>query len=811
MKTPAKQALASVQVPETVAAGAYHSLALRKSGEVWAWGNNLSGQLGTASTQSTASPARVPGLPGVKALAAGISHSLALDLTGQVWAWGQNASGQVGLGSVGGTVLTPTKVAGLPLIQRIAAGGSYSLALDADGKVWAWGQNTSGQVGTGAISLTVATPVQVTGLPPIQAIAGGVNHALALDVDGNVWAWGQNTSGQVGTGAASTSVLVPVKVAGLPGAKAIAAGAGHSLVIDTQFGNVWAWGQNNFGQVGTGSSTTTPVLAPTPVGGVFAGTSIVAGHYFSLVIMGNGFVKAWGQNNFGQIGNGTTTNSPGSVDVTELGDAKAISAGAQHALAVRPGCPVWAWGSNGQGRLGNGSMSEVPATVPTQSQLTNTFYFDGDGDGFGDEFANEQACTPSPGFVEEIDCDDFTSATHPGAAEACNGVDDNCDTVVDDGNPGSNLACPTTNLGVCAAGTTACTDGTVVCVQNVQPSNEQCDGLDNDCDGEADEGNPGGSKSCSTGLQGVCASGVTYCTTGTLHCVQQTAASSEVCDAKDNDCNGSVDDGLATKTWYRDADGDGYGSASTTTQNCLQPAGYVANALDCNDANASTRPGAAEACDGVDNNCNGQVDENVQPTWYWDGDRDGYGNPSVKILACSQPGGYVSNAVDCNDASAISHPWAGEVCDALDNNCNGQVDEGVQPTWYRDADKDAYGNPNVKTLACSQPSGYVSNSRDCNDSKSTIKPGAKEVCDGVDNDCDGREDEGVTTTYFRDADGDRFGKASAPKQACSSAPSGYVSNGTDCNDANATTYPGALEYCWDAVDSNCNGTIYDCG
>jgi hypothetical protein len=861
-------------VQQTVAAGAYHSLFLKKDGEVWAWGQNVSGQLGTGSTSTTPQPqpAKVNGLPPIKAIAAGIGHSLALDVSGNVWAWGQNANGQAGLGSAGGTVLVPTRVTTLSAIQSIATSGHFSLALGADGRLWAWGQNTSGQVGTGATSVSVPTPTVVTGLPTLRSMAAGVNHALALDVNGRVWGWGLNTSAQVGTGATSTAVLTPVQVANLPTAKAVAAGAGHSFIIDEQFGNAWAWGQNTFGQVGTGSTSSTPVLSPTPVSGVFAGTAVAAGHNSSLVIMGNGFVKAWGHNAFGQLGDGTTTNRASAVNVTGLSDALAIAAGAQHALALRPGCPVWAWGNNGQGQLGSGATSTTATTTPVSTLLINTFYFDGDMDGFGDEYIAEQACDPSPGFVEELDCDDYMPTTYPGAPEQCNGVDDSCDGVVDDGNPGGGGNCSTGNLGVCAAGTTACTNGSVVCQQNQAASAEQCDSLDNDCDGEADEGNPGGLQACATGQQGVCGEGVTYCTQGAIQCVQKQGPSAEVCDSKDNDCNGQsddgltfqawyrdqdsdnygltsqavqacarptghapnpgdcndanatyhpaapelcdgadndcdtlVDEGLTTQLWYRDADGDGFGTSGSTVQDCRQPAGYVANSSDCNDTSAAIKPGAAETCDAVDNDCDSQVDEGVMSTYYRDADADGYGTASTSTQACVVPTGYAANSSDCNDANAAIRPGATEVCDSTDNNCNGSTDEGfATQAWYRDADGDSYGTASNSVQKCNQPVGYVANSSDCNDSNSGIRPGAAEVCDSADNNCNGSTDEGVTSTYYRDADGDGYGNAGNSTQACS-APSGYVANTTDCNDSNAGVRPGAAESC-DGVDNNCNGS-----
>ncbi|MFY2562684.1 MopE-related protein [Corallococcus terminator] len=802
-----QQKLSSVRVPRKVAAGAFHSLFLEKDGAVWAWGQNNSGQLGTGGTTSLPQPTRVYGLPAIKTIAAGAYHSLALGVDGRVWAWGQNASGQAGLGSTGGAVLSPTQVPGLSNIQAIAANGSFSLALSLDGQLFAWGQNTSGQLGTGATGASVSSPVQVTRLPTIRAIAAGVNHTLALDADGQVWAWGFNNAGQVGTGSTSPSmVLTPTRVTGVPRAKAIAAGAGHSLLIDEQFGNVWAWGQNTFGQTGTGSATSTSVLSPSPVGGVFAATAIAAGHNMSIIIMGNGLVKTWGHNASGQLGNGTTVNSASPVDVTGLADARSIAAGAQHAVAVRPGCPVWAWGNNTQGQLGtSASTSTTPTTAPLSTLLTNTFYFDGDLDGFGDEFIYESACEPSPGFVEELDCDDYMPTTYPGAPEQCNGVDDSCDGQADDGNPSGGESCATGRLGVCAAGTTACTEGSVVCAQNRTASPEACDSLDNDCDGESDEENPGGLVACATGAQGICGEGVTYCTHGAIECVQKQGASTETCDGLDNDCDGQSDEDLTFQAWYRDQDGDNYGVASQSTQACARPTGHALNAGDCDDAQPNIHPGSTEVCDAVDNNCDGQADEGLAThTWYRDQDGDGFGAVGQAIQNCRQPQGYVANSSDCNDGNTAIKPGSNEVCDGVDNDCDAQVDEGTLGTWYRDQDGDGYGNAAQSTQACAQPAGYAQSAGDCNDGNANIRPGATETCDSVDNNCNGVADEGLTTqTWYRDVDGDGYGTASTTAQSCNQ-PSGYVSNASDCNDASSSVRPGASEVC-DSVDNNCNG------
>lgn len=208
-------------------------------------------------------------------------------------------------------------------------------------------------------------------------------------------------------------------------------------------------------------------------------------------------------------------------------------------------------------------------------------------------------------------------------------------------------------------------------------------------------------------------------------------------------------------TWYFDGDDDGYGNpAGPTISQCGQPAGYVADNTDCNDANAAINPGATEVCDNIDNNCDGQVDEGLPTTTWWpDGDGDGYGDPAGSSLdQCGQPDGYVANNTDCNDASAAVNPGATEVCDGIDNNCDGQVDEGLETfTWYPDGDGDGYGDPAGSTLEqCGQPTGYVADSTDCNDANPLEFPGQ---------------------TWYKDEDGDGFSDGTTIV-ACA-RPAGY--------------------------------------
>ena len=259
-------------------------------------------------------------------------------------------------------------------------------------------------------------------------------------------------------------------------------------------------------------------------------------------------------------------------------------------------------------------------------------------------------------------------------------------------------------------------------------------------------------------------------------------------------------------TFYHDNDGDGYGNNVDSIHTETPPQGYVLNNTDCDDTNSNIHPGAPEICDGKDNNCNGQIDEGVTSTFYADADGDGYGNAAINVQACSAPAGYVASNIDCDDTNSNIPPGAAEICDGKDNNCNGQTDEGVTSTFYADADGDGYGNAAISVQACSAPAGYVASNTDCNDTDANIHPGAAEICDGKDNNCNGQTDEGVTSTFYADADKDGYGNPAISVQACL-APAGYVSNNKDCNDNDPAINPAAVEVCSNKIDDNCNGRI----
>jgi hypothetical protein len=235
--------------------------------------------------------------------------------------------------------------------------------------------------------------------------------------------------------------------------------------------------------------------------------------------------------------------------------------------------------------------------------------------------------------------------------------------------------------------------------------------------------------------------------------------------------------------------------------------GWSVDQGDCDDGDAGAYPGAAEVCDYKDNNCDGQVDEGLTTTWYIDHDLDGHGDPAGSMASCSPPySGYVLDGDDCDDAAAYSYPGAAERCDGQDNDCDGALDDGTDIPWYPDADGDLYGvSSGIITGNCEQPAGFAPRSGDCNDSAADVHPGALELCDKVDSDCDRALDDGTSRTFYRDKDGDGFGIDTDTLSACAQ-PRGYAGGRGDCDDGAPDVHPGAPDRSNDGIDADCGGS-----
>jgi len=280
------------------------------------------------------------------------------------------------------------------------------------------------------------------------------------------------------------------------------------------------------------------------------------------------------------------------------------------------------------------------------------------------------------------------------------------------------------------------------------------------------------------------------------------------------DCDDHDSEVGEPQEWSVDGDGDGFGTTGTV-EACEAPGTEYVPASqeeDCDDGDAEMFPNHLETCDGKDNNCNNETDEQGEEVYSLDQDGDGYGGTGPEISGgCIPPEGYGPVGTDCNDSDAAINPGATEVCDSsgTDEDCNGLVDDQdpdvaytEEDYYYDDQDGDGYGETGTGVIACQAPEGYVNTPGDCDDEDSEVNPGVTEVCDGIDNNCDGTVDE--KPVFYRDADGDGYGNPGNFKELCSN-PGGYVLDDTDCDDTDSSIHPKAIEIPDDGKDNDCDG------
>lgn len=317
------------------------------------------------------------------------------------------------------------------------------------------------------------------------------------------------------------------------------------------------------------------------------------------------------------------------------------------------------------------------------------------------------------GHNSTVDCDDSNRNVHPNAKEICDGIDQDCDSMVDEG-------------------------------FDEQTWFEDSDGdLYGNSGSTKDFCGPSAVEEPYVRKSGDCDDEVAWRHPG----------AEELCNGSDDDCDGELDEGLVGEVVsYRDADGDRYGDPGSTVLTCA-PAedGYVEGAGDCDDADDAVNPSASEVCNGVDDDCDGDVDgpDALDATlWYTDVDGDGYGDPALTELACDAPAGSAAVAGDCDDGDGAAWPGASERCDGDDDDCDGEADESdaVDPSiWTRDADGDGYGAiGGANATACDEPYGYAASADDCDDTDVAVNPGAVELPNTGDDDCDGVADDGAT-------------------------------------------------------------------
>jgi alpha-tubulin suppressor-like RCC1 family protein len=317
-----------------------YSAALLADGEVATWGSNDDSQLGDGTTHSRPAPATVAGLLNITQISGGFGHMLAVDRNGRVWSWGDNEMGELGDGTssdIHGSNPTPVPVPDLTGITQVAAGSEYSLALAADGTVWAWGGNSTGQLGDGT-KLGKFNPEKVPGLTGITEIASSGFTSYAVGAGGTVRAWGSNDDGLLGNGTSGGFSLTPAPVPGLTGITQISSSPDETLALAGASGTVRAWGDNNAGELGDG--TTTSHYAPEQLG-LTGVTQVSAGWDAGAAVLASGTLLTWGQNSVGELGLGThdAASHPSPGPVPSLAGVTQVSLGIGFGLAVGQAAP----------------------------------------------------------------------------------------------------------------------------------------------------------------------------------------------------------------------------------------------------------------------------------------------------------------------------------------------------------------------------------------------------------------------------------------------------------------------------------------
>lgn len=347
-------------VATDIAVGTAHACAVTSAGGVECWGSNSVGRLGDGTVVDRETPVPVPGLTGIVQVAAGARHTCALSSAGSVRCWGANQFGQVGVSGSGDPVLSPVLVSGVIGATQISLSDTSVCALIYTGGVRCWGHNSDGALGDGTWD-SRSTPAFVSGISTATQISAGNTHSCALLDDGSVKCWGTNSFGELGDGT-TTDRNVPVAVVGLPSSIVRIESGKHFGCALLTSGFVRCWGDNDFGQLGDGTRTDRP--SPVVVTGLANVAEVSAGHYHSCARTYTDQVKCWGNNSWGGLGDGTLLDSATPVDVAGLVGATRLATGYDHTCAIYAVGSVSCWGENMRGQLGVGESIEF-STVPT--------------------------------------------------------------------------------------------------------------------------------------------------------------------------------------------------------------------------------------------------------------------------------------------------------------------------------------------------------------------------------------------------------------------------------------------------------------
>lgn len=365
----------------SVHSGAFFSLARRRDGSLWAWGTNSQGQLGDGTVQDRLTPTRIGGSASWMKIATGWNSILAIRTDGTLWGWGSNFYGNLGFGLyVNDNIKTPTQVGTASNWIDISADVSHSVGVRADGSLWSWGNNLFGQLGNGTTSQQYVTVPQRVGTGNNWATAAaGERYTLAIQQDGTMWGFGDNTLGQLGDGT-DFSRLTPTQIGSIKTWTSVSAGSTHAVATRTD-GSVWAWGPNSVGQVGSTAIIALASPLPRQVGITTNWAKVCTGNGQTLALRTDGSLWAWGMTSYGITGQVLYHNQDVPIQIGGSNMWRRISLGRMHAVALQQDSTLWTWGINQYGQLGNGLVGTSATVVPTQVGTSHSWVMIAAGNG----------------------------------------------------------------------------------------------------------------------------------------------------------------------------------------------------------------------------------------------------------------------------------------------------------------------------------------------------------------------------------------------------------------------------------------------
>jgi len=381
--TPIKQAQSAVW--QSVSAGFSHSAAIKNDGTLWAWGLNDFGQVGDGSVTNRYIPVQISTATNWQSVSVGYYYTLAIKSDGTLWGWGFNECGQLGDGTTNGKML-PAQIGTSTDWRLVSAGGGHSVAIKNDGTLWAWGNNAAGQLGDGTTTNRFS-PVQIGSSTDWKSVSAGhicyiesypncnymYEHTVAVKNNGTLWTWGYNSNGQLGDGS-RTDRKSPLQIGTATNWQSVSAGPNYTVAIKND-GTLWAWGNNFSGQLGDG--TKTEKTSPVQIGFSSNWQSVTSGHLsfdanhtnkyiggHTVAIKSDGTLWAWGGNNDGQLGDGTTAEKNSPVQVGTSANWQSVSASNRYTDAIKNDGTLWTWG-----KISIGDGITIIKYVPKQMQF----------------------------------------------------------------------------------------------------------------------------------------------------------------------------------------------------------------------------------------------------------------------------------------------------------------------------------------------------------------------------------------------------------------------------------------------------------